>query len=120
MKIKIPSQMLMRIVLNHKADFYNQDWYYDEDFAYVQHPPMDVERATLTTNLIPAAAWAWLYANRPIDMLHKRYVWTSDYDKNGDQVYVGGVELGRRYGFEIHRYLTIRPEMFVNTPKGDK
>lgn len=39
-----------------------------------------------------------------------RFVWTSDNDRNGDRIYVGGYDLGRRPGFQVHRHLTIRDQ----------
>lgn len=92
---------LMRLVLNNKDRFHPQDWYWDEDFAW------DEESDT--------AAWVNICLIKPglWDMMKMQFRWMKDVDNRGDRVYVGGWGLGK--GFQIHRHLTIKPEMFINS-----
>ena len=39
----------------------------------------------------------------PDDAIWHRYLWTRDYDAQGQRVYVGGTDNG--HGLEIHRHL---------------
>jgi hypothetical protein len=90
----------------------NQDWFGGEAF-------MHVEPHVIATPLDPATAWelprshakvsaatlAALYVANPNDPLWQFYLWTSDTDQHGQQVYVGVNERG----FEVHRHLHITP-----------
>jgi len=112
-----PNTTLLRLVINNPDKFYKQDWYYDEEFANELLvngiPDNDWIFNFETTLLYPAALWVFLHTTMyGGSILKDRYVWTSDRDHQGDHVYVGN--WGAK-GFQIHRHLTIRPEMFINT-----
>ena len=109
--------------------FYNQDWYFNEDFAnrtlldrwyLVQKNVHDETRGKIPDNhlhgSLPSAilcaytffTW-WLIRNEilwPND-----YIWCSDTDSHNDQIYVGKFtdkdDLNRS-GFSIHRHLSIK------------
>jgi len=103
-----PNITLLRLVLSNPSKFYKQDWYYDEEFA---NTPLGIGNhrleSTLSYSAYPSAVvLAWMYLDKEI--LPPEYVWTSDFDSNGDKVYVGGLSFGR--GFQIHRHLA-RPKV---------
>lgn len=82
-----------------------QDWFAGE--AFLDAPARDVRwpvRVRGAADALPlanAATLAALYVQRPGDALWSRYLWTTDRDGQGQQVYLGAN--GR--GLEIHRHL---------------
>lgn len=96
---------LIRLVLRHPDQFYNQDWYYDEDFAHRVWSTEDSEFKRSATGKV----WDYLYGRQVIingkGKYTHTYYWTIDKDNEGNAIYIGGSSLGRRKGFQIHRYL---------------
>ena len=113
MTIIIPKNTtLIRLVLQHRGQFYNQDWYYTQEFAHTDVGGEWHIDTDFTGAKYPAAVLAYIFINgRASNPLVYGYCWTSDVDNDGDQVYVGRARTG---GFQIHRHLTIRPEQFIN------
>lgn len=107
-----PNTTLIRLVVNAPGRFHNQDWYYDEEFAHV---PILKDKLHISPSILYTAAEAAFIHIVKGPFLPDKFAWTSDHDYKGDRVYVGGWNLGRTKGFQIHRHLTIRPEMFVNS-----
>ena len=111
--------------------FYNQDWYEKEHFVDVQLKKEWVlirknvyedSRAVMPNELstkysFPKAVTcvyaffvAWL--TKDIKLWYHDFVWCSDTDHNGDQIYVGkyhDVDGVNKNGFSIHRHLALRP-----------
>tara|TARA_B100001559_G_C16379016_1_gene565686 strand:+ start:12 stop:644 length:633 start_codon:yes stop_codon:yes gene_type:complete len=109
--------------------FYNQDWYLSEEFAnngledkwyLVQKeivndsrgltPPYkfqdDLPSAILCTFLF----FSWWLKTKEILWEHD-YVWCSDLDNQGDQIYIGkyrDLNNHERSGYSIHRHLSIK------------
>jgi hypothetical protein len=96
----------------------NQDWFEDEAFMdvpclAVKGPPTRVAREHdvmgrslpphPSTPSVPAATLARAYVEAPELLVWRDYLWTSDTDRQGQRVYVGGTANGK--GFEIHRHL---------------
>lgn len=104
---------LLRVVINNPSKFYKQDWYFNHEFANISVEGtwyIDID------GLFPAGVWAYLHSkNYFTGPLSSQYLWTFDVDDNGDQVYVG---YSGRGGFQIHRHLTIKDEMFLNKREG--
>lgn len=110
--------------------FYNQDWYYNEDFIdcpmkegwfLIRRNVFEDSRAVQPTELkekysFPSAIrctyaffTAWLSLN--IKLWYHDFVWCSDIDHNGDQIYVGkynDIDGVNKNGFSIHRHLSLR------------
>ena len=113
--------------------FYNQDWYLNEFFyndvklelkwiliginitpsTRAVHP----ESFEIVNSLLPSALlcafvfFAFFLCKRRV-VWENDYVWCSDKDTNGDQIYVGRYKdpMGKnKNGFSIHRHLTIKP-----------
>lgn len=111
--------------------FYNQDWYLRESFIHVSLEEkwllaskklLDESRAMPVDKVVSAyklnsaveltfAFFANYFVNDGEKLWNNDYIWCSDTDNNGDQIYVG------RYtdlsglnadGFEIHRHLKIK------------
>ena len=110
--------------------FYNQDWYVNEPFANnsLETPSSFTIASNIPENQIgflpdqhtlkalPSAVeltfiFFVFYLKYGIVLWKNEYLWTSDYDMEGDQIYVG------RYfdqyglaanGFSIHRHLSIK------------
>jgi hypothetical protein len=116
---------------NGSVGFYSQDWYLGEPFtsfvvpagAYrlrvtpipetrAKHPAKALRLLPKRTEFPSAGlvAWAFFAAFRQyhVKLWPLEYVWCSDHDANGDQVYVGGYELGHHPGFQVHRHLSLR------------
>lgn len=116
-----------------KPCFYNQDWYLKERFAnnklklgwYLisKHVdpksrakrPQDIKQTKKSS--FPSAAlctftfFAYYFHTKGEVLWPHDFIWCSDKDKNGDQIYVGRYTdpLGiSKNGFNIHRYLQIR------------
>lgn len=116
--------------------FYNQDWYIDESFAHYNHlklkwyliakkinpqsrgkEPNVIKSSLVRGHLLPFAILASFtffayYFHTKGEILWKHdFIWCSDRDKNGDQIYVGRYQDPHsinRNGFNIHRHLKIR------------
>lgn len=105
-----PNTTLLRLVVNNPDKFHKQDWYINEEFAN-----QDVSgrwEFNIDSTTIPAAVYAFMRVHQyGWASCGNRYVWTSDFDRNNDRVYVGG----DIYRFQIHRHLTINPQKFVNS-----
>ncbi len=110
--------------------FYNQDWYDKERFVdipvkkewilirkYIYENSRGVAPEELkksykfqsAINCTYAFFVSWLVFNRGL-WLHE-YVWCSDKDHNGDQIYVGkyyDIDGVNKNGFSIHRHLSLR------------
>ena len=111
--------------------FYNQDWYLNEQFInkplvvkwlFVSKSILDESRAMPADKVVSTyklnsaveitfAFFANYFVNDGEKLWNNDYVWCSDIDDKGDQIYVG------RYtdasglnadGFEIHRHLRIK------------
>lgn len=114
-----------------KPCFYNQDWYLKEKFIekpletkwlLVSKSLLDETRALSVEQIVPRyklhsaveltfAFFANYFINNGEKLWNNDYVWCSDIDDKGDQIYIG------RYtdasglnadGFEIHRHLRIK------------
>ena len=112
--------------------FYNQDWYLGELFAkdvvlrpgwyligkYLLEPSRGKEPATKKTKTkLPSAVlacfafFAYYFQSGGQKLWDHDYIWCSDVDHNGDQIYVGkytdpsGIN---KSGFNIHRHLKIK------------
>jgi hypothetical protein len=115
--------------------FYNQDWYLAEKFAkeiYLDFKwylikksvdeksrgknPMEIikhldSKKTLPNAILTAFTFfAYYFLHNKILWEHD-FIWCSDSDKNGDQIYTGRYtdsEGINKKGFNIHRYLSLR------------
>ena len=116
---------------NGNPCFYNQDWYLNEQFInnplelkwlFISKSVLDESRAlpadkvvaTYKLNAAVELTYAFFvnyFVNNGEKLWNNDYVWCSDVDDKGDQIYVG------RYtdasglnadGFEIHRHLRIK------------
>lgn len=108
---------------DHPALFHpNQDWFEDEPFMDEPIPP-EGERPSvpphriirrdfygheqdillMTRPVTTAGILAAIYVTDPLNVLWADYLWTGNFDRFGQRVYVGGTANGR--GFEIHRHL---------------
>jgi len=116
------------LIRNRPEFFYPQQWYADEPFLEREEPPeyAAVERPPNgghspgfepshiiwhTTPAPPAVTLARLYIADPDHPIWMRYLWTDDFDRSGQRVYVG--ENGR--GLEIHRHLHLTDRWGVPT-----
>lgn len=110
--------------------FYNQDWYIRETFANT--PPRnetliyidskipkenrgDQPSSTITKGLPTALELTYIffmiYLKYNFILWQNDYVWTSDKDQEGDQIYVGRYcdpQKLVKNGFSIHRHLSIK------------
>jgi len=117
--------------------FYNQDWYVKEDFAattatdgqwhvlpkvvreeWRAKRPDEIEAQLAPQEKLPTAVdaaftfFAHWHKTGGERLWEHDFVWCSDRDHNGDQIYVGrysdptGVN---KNGFNIHRHLSLRP-----------
>lgn len=114
--------------------FYNQDWYINEDFAkneaqeagwfFIRKQIIDQTRGVVPemqevveiTDLPSALLLAYTFlANYLLNdniLWRNDFVWCSDFDANGDRIYVARYmdPLGiAKNGFSIHRHLSIKP-----------
>lgn len=110
--------------------FYNQDWYLKEDFVK-QVPELEwvllkkkvfensraidpsiLESDHLFPKAITGALAFFLYYLAYDDNLwYQDFIWTSDYDHNGDRIYIGkynDIDGVNKNGFSIHRHLSLR------------
>jgi hypothetical protein len=119
---------------NQNPVFYNQDWYIKHKFMYQS---LDFKWYLIKKNVYPDSK-AILpdftpYKNLPSAILctytffvyfllnneilwESNFVWCSDYDDNGDRIYVGkynDITGLNNNGFSIHRHLTIRDHFGV-------
>ena len=117
--------MNLRELLHDARDlFYSQNWYWSEAFLDVPlspvHPsespcgvvPWDGETGQ-APSLYSAVTLAYLYSMDPGNPMWRDYLWTSDFDTQGQRVYVGGTANG--HGFEIHRHLRMSPRWGIPT-----
>lgn len=119
--------MAMRELIGTSSDprFYNQDWYFDQDFAntptdhkwHILSPTVDARHRGKVFNSIPqdelpdaiTVVYAF-FAYRFLvgaNLWPHDYTWCRDYDWKGDPIYVGGYALNRKEGLEIHRHLSL-------------
>lgn len=111
---------------------YNQDWYLKEDFIditldarwyLIKKDVFEESRALIPSDLakqgliFPSAIlcgytfFAYWFARNEYLWWHD-FVWCSDTDHNGDQIYVGkynDIDGVNKNGFNIHRHLSLRP-----------
>lgn len=129
------SIMDLRNIFGLEGDpcFYNQDWYLKENFVteplenkwyLVQKDLIERGKTSKEVKLpLPSAIlttytfFMYYLINKEILWKHD-YIWNSDLDSNGDQIYTGrycdakGIN---RNGFSIHRYLTVTKNYgFIN------
>lgn len=98
----------------HPDKFYPQTWYAGEAFMereagffFDTRPVLVRDDARIAK--YSAAELAYTYLLHPEWPEWKRYLWTSDFDSKGQQVYVG--DNGK--GLEIHRHITITEQFAV-------
>lgn len=112
--------------------FYNQDWYLKEDFAsketlrnkwyllkknvYEEYRAVNPDEKAINKLALPSAVlctytfFAYYLLNNEI-LWKDDFVWCSDNDANGDQIYVGRYEDKNKInknGFNIHRHLKLK------------
>lgn len=98
----------------HPDLFYKQEWFESE--AFMDRPlTMDIPKSIIVVGahvpsaghyiaLYPAVVLAHFYVQQPDWIQWRRcYFWTSDYDREGQQVFVG--DNGK--GLEVHRNLRL-------------
>jgi hypothetical protein len=92
--------------------FYSgQTWFDREPFMDVEHDPTrplafpEFARAASANHesTVPAFLLALLYVHYPNNPIWSKYLWTSDFDRQGQRVFVGQ----NGHGFEIHRHLYV-------------
>ena len=112
--------------------FYNQDWYLKEDFMclsldnqwyLIKKEVFENTRAVIPQDLtlrglnFPSAIlcgytfFSYFFARNQY-LWWCDFVWCSDTDHNGDQIYVGkyhDIDGVNKNGFSIHRHLSLRP-----------
>lgn len=111
--------------------FYNQDWYLKEQFIYkplelkwllVAKNLMDESRGMTVDSILSRyklhsaveltfAFFANYFINNGEKLWNNDYVWCSDVDDKGDQIYIGRYTDAsglNKDGFEIHRHLRIK------------
>lgn len=116
--------------------FYNQDWYLKEKFADKEYlkfqwylvnkkvapetrgrNPKDIENKFSADRNFPTAIltayifFAYYFLNNKKLLWKHDFIWCSDKDENGDQIYTGRYTDPKRInknGFNIHRRLSIR------------
>lgn len=111
---------------------YNQDWYLKEKFMdmsvdtrwyLIKRDVFEDSRAVMPVDLshrglnFPSAIlcgytfFAYYFSHGEYLWYHD-FVWCSDYDHNGDRIYVGkyhDIDGVNKNGFSIHRHLALRP-----------
>ena len=103
------------LIATNLSMFYDQNWYHDEEFtntplkegSYSLRKEGPCSLSSTASNIRPSAALcAYTYLAYP-NSRHSfnGYVWTSDFDKAGNQIYVGGLQFNQLGTFEIHRHL---------------
>ena len=108
--------MTLRELIRNKPDaFYVQNWYAEEPFMDRDHdipdigPPDELTHRGIPPEMIiwdleelpPAVVLAALYVEEPDHPIWLSRIWTGDFDREGQRVYVS--ENG--HGLEIHRHL---------------
>ena len=116
--------------------FYNQDWYLNEDFAKIEsiefkwylvqkevnetsrgRNPHEFLKQSGETTKLPSAIlatysfFAWYMHTKGEILWNHDYIWCSDRDCHGDQIYVGRYTYSfglNKNGFSIHRHLSIK------------
>ena len=111
--------------------FYNQDWYLNEEFIkktlktkwlFISKKLLDDSRAMTIDKVLSKyklysaveltfAFFANYFINNGEKLWNNDYVWCSDVDDKGDQIYVGRYTDAsglNKDGFEIHRHLRIK------------
>lgn len=112
--------------------FYNQDWYLNEKFylntnlelswKLISKDLNDVTKSLLPNeqsmkdnNVLPALFYTYIffiyYSIKKLPLWEFDYIWTSDFDSNNDQIYVGryyDISKYNKNGFSIHRHLKIK------------
>ena len=116
--------------INGLPCFYNQDWYMNEEFA--SQPVTDPRWIVIDKNIceksrgyqpdkesikdiLSAVEYTYIFIITYLinqEILWKYdYIWTSDFDSHGDQIYVGRYldKTGKtQNGFSVHRHLSIK------------
>lgn len=116
---------------------YNQDWYLGEDFAAKTHLsdqwylikkeiiaevsgklPDEIEKKLRESEKFPPAVltayafFAYYFHTQGEVLWPYDFIWCSDRDSNGDRIYTGRYYDPKKInknGFNIHRYLTVKP-----------
>jgi hypothetical protein len=115
--------------------FYNQDWYFNEDFVNLPIEnkwylvkkeiiestrginPKELEKTIIENQKFPSAVlcayifFVYFFYTKGTILWKSEYIWCSDRDHNGDQIYVGRYidpEGVNKNGFSVHRHLSIR------------
>jgi hypothetical protein len=138
-KIKSRNTLTLANLRNHfgcnisndlMPSFYNQDWYVKEDFMnksldtrwylikkYIIEetrsiiPKFTMQEYNLPSAVLVAYVFFIYWLNRGEILWGNDFVWCSDIDHNGDQIYVGKYfdkEKINKNGFSIHRHLSIK------------
>ena len=108
---------LRELIKTYPSKFYPQTWYAEEKFMDTPAPlnlpaiPVILSNRGMPPalimwhmeDLVPAVTLAALYVKEPEHPIWLSYLWTSDYDYLGQQVYLGD----NGTGLEIHRHLAI-------------
>lgn len=88
----------------------NQDWFLEERFLDKEPEPMPPGKCRIDhsdehpdASLLTAATLAHYYTANPTDPFWRAYLWTKDFDRYGQRVFVG--DNGK--GLEIHRHLKL-------------
>jgi hypothetical protein len=129
LKIKCENKVCLSQLKEDYTDlFYPQDWYEKESFMNEYFIPGEYiiskniikssrgkDPKTTTKTLYPASLIAYtfisLYKTHNEILWPNDYIWCTDLDSSGDQIYVGRYydPLGlSKDGFSIHRHLTIK------------
>jgi len=109
--------------------FYNQDWYLHENFIHKtldlkwymlkkyiieEYRSLRFEEANIILEKIPSAIlcaytfFCYYFLNSQL-LWENDYVWCSDKDSLGDQIYIGNYKnKNKKSGLEIHRHLKIK------------
>ena len=92
-----------------------QTWFIREHFVSMlpSEPPVRGPIRVVKTGVVPkfcerlphAVDLVHLYVQSPDDPIFLNYIWTGDFDSQGQRVFVGGVANGN--GLELHRHLHI-------------
>ena len=114
MIVTIPKNTtLLRLVINNKDKFYNQDWYFNEEFA---NEDIGGIWDVAVSGTYPAGVIAWCYLYQGF-MFPETSLWTSSHDNVGDQIYL---EMPVLHCMQVHRYLKLDNKKFVNPGGRDK
>lgn len=108
----------------HPDLFYPQDWFIEEEFVHQKPSPQLVsfpavlkpapnEPATEPT--IRAVDLLNLYVRTPGHPMWHYFLWCADTDRFGQRIYIGGTNVGRVPGMQIHRHLTLTEAWVIPT-----